>query len=123
MCSPACRRRGFAFTENIVYYARAIVYASQNIGDGDADAAVNQLVQLRGFWTSFGHPLFTIMTGLGVAIALRTRAKVIRVWHRWPATGRTAAHGVQLARQPVQLPGPVGLLPDRGAVAERRRST
>ncbi len=70
---------GFAFTENIIYYARAIVYASENIGVGDADAVVNQLVQVRGVWTSFGHPLFTMMTGIGVAIALRTRSKVVRV--------------------------------------------
>ncbi|MGC3992748.1 MAG: PrsW family intramembrane metalloprotease [Propionicimonas sp.] len=70
---------GFAFTENIIYYARAIVYASQTISVGDADAAVSQLVWLRGFWTCFGHPMFTMMTGIGVAIALRTRSKVVRV--------------------------------------------
>jgi len=70
---------GFAFTENIIYYARAIVYSSENIGVGDADAAVNQIVWLRGFWTCFGHPLFTMMTGIGVAVALRTRSKVVRV--------------------------------------------
>ena len=70
---------GFAFAENIIYYARAIVYASENIGVGDADAVVAQLVGLRGIWTSFGHPLFTMMTGIGIAIALRTRSKVVRV--------------------------------------------
>jgi RsiW-degrading membrane proteinase PrsW (M82 family) len=70
---------GFAFTENIIYYGRVIVYASENIGVGEADAALNQIVQLRGIWTSFGHPVFTMMTGIGVAIALRTRSKVVRV--------------------------------------------
>lgn len=70
---------GFAFTENVIYYARAIVYSAQNIGVGDADAAVSQLVWLRGFWTAFGHPLFTMVTGIGVAIAVRTRSKVVRV--------------------------------------------
>lgn len=70
---------GFAFTENIMYYSRAIVFASENISVGDANAAVSQLVWLRGFWTCFGHPLFTMMTGIGVAIALRTRSKVVRV--------------------------------------------
>ena len=70
---------GFAFTENIIYYARAIVYSSQTIDVGDAEAAVVELVWLRGFKTAFGHPLFTIMTGLGVAVALRTRSKVVRV--------------------------------------------
>ncbi len=70
---------GFAFTENIIYYARAIMYSSQNISVGDAAAAVSDLVWLRGFWTCFGHPLFTMMTGVGVAVALRTRSKVVRV--------------------------------------------
>ncbi len=70
---------GFAFTENIIYYGRVIVYASENIGTGDADAALNSIVQLRGVYTSFAHPLFTMMTGVGVAIALRTRSKVVRV--------------------------------------------
>ncbi|MGB7961758.1 MAG: PrsW family intramembrane metalloprotease [Propionicimonas sp.] len=70
---------GFAFTENIIYYARAIVYASQTIEVGDADAAIAELVWLRGFWTAFGHPLFTMMTAIGVAVALRTQSKVVRV--------------------------------------------
>lgn len=70
---------GFAFTENIVYYARAIVYGSMTAGTGDVTAAINRLVQMRGMWTSFGHPLFTAMTGLGLAIGLRSRAKVTRV--------------------------------------------
>jgi RsiW-degrading membrane proteinase PrsW (M82 family) len=70
---------GFAFTENIIYYARVIVYSSQNIGVGDADAALAEIVALRGFWTCFAHPLFTMMTGIGVAVAVRTRSKVVRV--------------------------------------------
>jgi RsiW-degrading membrane proteinase PrsW (M82 family) len=70
---------GFAFSENIVYYARAIVYGSMNASTGDVAAAVAQLVQMRGLWTSFGHPLFTSMTAVGLAIGLRSRAKVVRV--------------------------------------------
>ena len=70
---------GFAFTENIIYYARAIMYSSSTIGTGDAESAVQQLVWLRGFWTAFGHPLFTMMTGLGLMVALRTHSKVVRV--------------------------------------------
>ena len=70
---------GFAFSENIVYYARAIVYGSMQASTGDVAAAVAQLVQVRGLWTSFGHPLFTSMTALGLAIGLRSRAKVVRV--------------------------------------------
>ncbi len=70
---------GFAFTENIIYYARAIVYSSTEISVGDAEQAIVELVWLRGFWTAFGHPLFTMMTAAGVAVALRTRSKVVRV--------------------------------------------
>ncbi|HET7724822.1 MAG TPA: PrsW family glutamic-type intramembrane protease [Propionibacteriaceae bacterium] len=70
---------GFAFSENIVYYARAIVYGSMTASTGDVAAAVAQLVTMRGFWTSFGHPLFTSMTAVGLAIGLRSRAKVVRV--------------------------------------------
>jgi RsiW-degrading membrane proteinase PrsW (M82 family) len=70
---------GFAFTENILYYARVIVYSSTTIEAGNADDALNSIVWLRGFWTSFAHPLFTVMTGIGIAVALRTHSKVVRV--------------------------------------------
>ncbi len=70
---------GFAFTENIIYYARAIVYSSSTIDTGNAEDAVREIVWLRGFWTAFGHPLFTMMTGLGLMVALRTHSKVVRV--------------------------------------------
>lgn len=70
---------GFAFTENIIYYARAIMYSAQTIEVGDAQAAVQQLVWLRGVYTAFGHPLFTMMTGVGLIVALRTHSKVVRV--------------------------------------------
>ncbi|HPZ49470.1 MAG TPA: PrsW family intramembrane metalloprotease [Propionibacteriaceae bacterium] len=70
---------GFAFTENIIYYARAIVYGSTQANTGDVEKAVQSLVFLRGVMTSFGHPLFTAMTGLGLAVGLRSRSKVVRV--------------------------------------------
>ncbi|MBP8918814.1 MAG: PrsW family intramembrane metalloprotease [Micropruina sp.] len=70
---------GFAFTENIIYYARAIMYSSSQISTGDAEAAVIELVWLRGFYTAFGHPLFTMMAGLGLMVALRTHSKVVRI--------------------------------------------
>ena len=69
----------FAFTENIIYYAQVIQYASTTIDVGDANAAIANIVQLRGVMTAFGHPLFTMMTATGVAIALRTRSKVVRI--------------------------------------------
>ncbi len=69
----------FAFTENIIYYARGIVYSTSQIGVGNADAAIAQLVLMRGTLTCFGHPLFTSLTGVGFAVALRTHSKVVRV--------------------------------------------
>ena len=80
---------GFAYTENVVYYARARVYASYQQSAGNADAAVAELVQLRGIYTSFGHMLFTSMTGIGIGIALRTRSKLVRVLA--PLTGYVLA--------------------------------
>ncbi len=80
---------GFAFVENILYYSRAIVYSASTIQAGDADAAVRELVLLRGVYTSFGHPLFTFTTGVGLAIGLRTRSKLVRILA--PLTGFTLA--------------------------------
>lgn len=70
---------GFAFTENIIYYARAIMYSSVTISAGDPEAAVRYLVMLRGVFLAFGHPLFTIVTAIGVLAAVRTHSKVVRV--------------------------------------------
>ncbi|HVK46128.1 MAG TPA: PrsW family glutamic-type intramembrane protease, partial [Micropruina sp.] len=56
-----------------------IVYASTTINTGNAEDAVREIVWLRGFWTAFGHPLFTMMTGLGLMVAMRTHSKIVRV--------------------------------------------
>ncbi len=70
---------GFAFTENIIYYARAYMYASQDASAGDRMEALQSLFFLRGILTCWGHPFFTSMTGIGMAIALRARSKSVRV--------------------------------------------
>lgn len=80
---------GFAFTENIIYYARARVYSSYTQQAGDADAAVHQTFLLRGVFTSFGHMTFTAMTGIGIGIAVRTRSKLVRILA--PLTGYVVA--------------------------------
>jgi RsiW-degrading membrane proteinase PrsW (M82 family) len=69
----------FAFTENILYYGRAYRYAAQTFGQVPPLEALQSLFLLRGVMTFFGHPLFTAMTGIGLAIALRSRSKVVRV--------------------------------------------
>ncbi|SDB88535.1 Membrane proteinase PrsW, cleaves anti-sigma factor RsiW, M82 family [Raineyella antarctica] len=70
---------GFAFVENIIYYGRVFRYVSSTTGTGDAQQAMNQLALMRGGMTFFAHPLFTMMTGIGLAVALRARSKRVRV--------------------------------------------
>jgi RsiW-degrading membrane proteinase PrsW (M82 family) len=69
----------FAFTENILYYGRAYRYAARTFGQLPPLEALQHLFVLRGLMTFFGHPLFTSMTGIGLAIALRSKSKVVRV--------------------------------------------
>lgn len=70
---------GFAFTENILYYVRALYFASRTAEVGDPEQAVQTLVLMRGYLLMFGHPLFTTMTAIGLMVALRTHSKVVRV--------------------------------------------
>jgi len=69
---------GFAFVENAIYYVR--IYCTATLIPGiSADDYLGQLVWLRGVLTSFGHPLFTMMTAFGLIVGLRQRSKVVRV--------------------------------------------
>ncbi|MET8700949.1 PrsW family intramembrane metalloprotease [Kitasatospora sp. NPDC058032] len=78
---------GFAFTENALYLGRAFTDDQQqrldSIGLGeppslrDFDSTVQTFV-LRGLLSPFAHPLFTALTGLGLALTLTTG-------RRWPA--------------------------------------
>jgi RsiW-degrading membrane proteinase PrsW (M82 family) len=69
----------FAFVENILYYGRAYRYAAQTFGEVPPLDALKSLFVLRGLMTFFGHPLFTSMTGIGLAVALRSKSKVVRI--------------------------------------------
>ncbi len=69
----------FAFVENILYYGRAYRYAAQTFGEVPPLEALQSLFLLRGVMTFFGHPLFTSMTGIGLAVALRSKSKIVRV--------------------------------------------
>jgi protease PrsW len=68
---------GFAFTENILYYAGAYT-GGPGFGGGGLDSATSLFV-LRGVFSPFAHPLFTSMIGLGVGIAVATRNRTLRV--------------------------------------------
>jgi protease PrsW len=62
---------GFAATENVIYYARAMQ-------DGGVDA-LGVTVLIRGFLAPWGHPLYTSMTGIGLGLARESENKVVRV--------------------------------------------
>jgi protease PrsW len=66
---------GFAFTENIYYFARVFV----DSGFGDLSSGVIALFILRGVLSPFAHPLFTSMTGIGIGIAALTANRRLRV--------------------------------------------
>jgi protease PrsW len=69
----------FAFTENVLYYGRVYRYAARTFGQVPPLEALQSLFVMRGVITCFGHPLFTAMIGVGLAIALRSKSKIVRV--------------------------------------------
>ncbi len=56
---------GFAMTENIQYYGKAVLQS----GSG----GLTLVFIIRGALAPFAHPMFTSMTGMGLGIALHTR--------------------------------------------------
>lgn len=85
----------FAFVENILYYGRAYRYAARSFGEVPPLEALQSTFMLRGVMTFFGHPLFTAMTGIGLAVALRSKSKVVRVVA--PLAGYAAAAFLHMA--------------------------
>ncbi|MDO5499401.1 MAG: PrsW family intramembrane metalloprotease [Propionibacteriaceae bacterium] len=69
----------FAFVENIYYYASTYRAASRSTGAANPQELLEQIFLLRGVLTFFGHPLFTAMIGIGLAVALRSKSKMVRV--------------------------------------------
>lgn len=61
---------GFAFTENVGYYANAL---QEGVG------VLGVTFVLRGMVTPFLHPLFTSMTGIGLVLALRARNRRTKI--------------------------------------------
>ena len=84
---------GFAFTENILYFAGA--YAGEmGLGPGGFGAATTIFV-VRGVFSPFAHPLFTSAIGIGAGIMVGSR----RRWLRWlaPLLGYLVAVGLHAA--------------------------
>jgi RsiW-degrading membrane proteinase PrsW (M82 family) len=63
---------GFAFTENILYFGRAFLAGSEDLGLSGGFFAVGLTFVLRGVLSPFAHPLFTVMTGIGFGVAARS---------------------------------------------------
>jgi RsiW-degrading membrane proteinase PrsW (M82 family) len=60
---------GFAMTENIQYYGRAVL----------GDIGLPPVLIIRGIFAPFSHPLFTSMTGIGLGLARQSRSMAIKV--------------------------------------------
>lgn len=68
---------GFAFCENILYFAGAYT-GGPDLGPGGLESATGLFV-LRGVFSPFAHPLFTSAVGLGVGLAVGSRRPLVRV--------------------------------------------
>lgn len=62
---------GFAFTENIQYLAQAYT-------EGGSHALTATFVG-RGLMTPFAHPIFTVLTGIGIGMAAVSRSWLVRI--------------------------------------------
>ncbi len=80
---------GFAFTENILYFGRAFLAGSEDLGLSGGLFAAGLTFLLRGVLSPFAHPLFTVLTGIGFGIAAQTASAALR-WLA-PAAGFVAA--------------------------------
>jgi RsiW-degrading membrane proteinase PrsW (M82 family) len=71
---------GFATTENILYYGSEAV---------EGDVGVGTVFVMRGIASPFAHPVFTALTGIGLALAATSTKRARRFWA--PALGLLGA--------------------------------
>ena len=62
---------GFATTENVLYYGESAV---------EGDVGVGTVFVMRGVASPFAHPVFTAMTGIGLAFAAMSTKRSRRFW-------------------------------------------
>lgn len=84
---------GFAFVENVVYYAGAYVGIDETGIDGPAATTVTFV--LRGIMSPFAHPMFTAAFGIAVGLSVARRSKAVRASF-WAAglLGSMLLHGI-----------------------------
>jgi RsiW-degrading membrane proteinase PrsW (M82 family) len=68
---------GFAFVENIGYYASSYL-GSPEIEIAGAEGVTTTFV-VRGVFSPFAHPLFTAAFGIAIGLAVNRRSKITRV--------------------------------------------
>ncbi len=68
---------GFAFVENIGYYASSYL-GSPDIALAGSQGATTTFV-VRGIFSPFAHPLFTAAFGIAIGLAVGRRSKIVRV--------------------------------------------
>jgi RsiW-degrading membrane proteinase PrsW (M82 family) len=68
---------GFAFVENIGYYAASYLGSPDMTVAGSEGVTTTFIV--RGIFSPFAHPLFTTAFGIAVGLAVRRRSKVLKV--------------------------------------------
>jgi protease PrsW len=98
---------GFAFTENILYFGRAFLDGGE-LGVTGSVFAVGITFFLRGVLSPFAHPLFTAMTGIGVALAAGSARRSVR-WSA-PVGGYLAAVGLHALWNWASLSGLTGFV-------------
>ena len=62
---------GFAMTENIQYYGKAVL-----LGGGET---LTLVFIIRGALAPFAHPMFTSMTGIGLGLARQSRSMFVKL--------------------------------------------
>jgi len=98
---------GFAFTENVGYYAN--IYAGTLADEISGPSAATGLFIVRGLFSPFSHSLFACAFGLGMGVAVATRRRWVRVIA--PVLGLAAAIGLHaLWNGSVVIGGPKNFL-------------
>ena len=83
---------GFAFTENILYFGRAFLAGATQAGLGGGIFAAGAVFVLRGVLSPFAHPMFTVLTGIGLGLAVFARNPLRRLAPLLGLVGAVALH-------------------------------
>ncbi len=67
---------GFAFVENVYYFGRAFV--EYGFGDGMSTGVFAAFI-LRGLLSPFAHPLFTVLTGIGIGLVVHSGNRSVKI--------------------------------------------